>query len=64
LTRIDVVYIVYQIIVVVGAALHWLLKAQPRTGHRFRELVLQWSVVVNVGVAGLLVARGQREGAR
>jgi hypothetical protein len=53
LAPIDIVYIVYQVIVVVGAVLHWRLKAKPRTGHRLLELLLQWSLVVNIGVAGL-----------
>jgi hypothetical protein len=53
LPPIDIVYIAYQVIVVAGAVLQWLLTAHPRTGRRLLELLLHWSLVVNVGVAGL-----------
>jgi hypothetical protein len=56
LARIDILYIVYQLIVVAGAGLQWRLRPQPRTTRGFLELLLQWSLVVNVGVAGLLGA--------
>jgi hypothetical protein len=53
LAQVDLIYLIYQVIVVVGAGLQWLLTAHPRSGHRLLELLLQWSLVVNVGVAGL-----------
>jgi uncharacterized protein DUF6790 len=51
---IDILYLTYQVIVVVGAGLHWLLRARPRTPRRLAEMLLHWSLVVNVGVAGLM----------
>jgi hypothetical protein len=53
---IDVLYVLYQAVVVAGAGLHWRRTAPPRSGRRFLELLLQWSLVVNVGVAGVVGA--------
>jgi len=50
---VNVIYVAYQVIVVVGTVVHWLV-AGPRTGRRFAEVLLLWLFVVDVGVAGLM----------
>src|SRR5260370_35308190 len=51
---IDVIYLTYQVVVIVGVGLHWLLRAKPRTPRRLGEMLLHWSLVVNQGLAGLM----------
>ena len=50
------IYLGYQLVVLVGAAVQLLRRRQPLTAHRVAEVVLHWSLAVNVGVAGLLGA--------
>jgi hypothetical protein len=52
--RADLLYIFYQVVVLVGAAIQLLVGGKPLGARRVVETLLQWSLLVNVGIAGLL----------
>jgi hypothetical protein len=47
-------YIFYQVVVIVGAATQLFVGRKPLSAHRVVETLLWWSLLVNVGIAGLL----------
>jgi hypothetical protein len=52
--RADLLYVFYQLVVLVGAAIQLAVGPKPLRTPRVVETLLQWSLLVNVGIAGLL----------
>ena len=48
------IFLVYQVVVLVGSAIQLLVGGKPWAARRVVETLLQWSLLVNVGIAGIL----------
>ena len=51
---IDVVYLAYGLLTLVGAAIHLAVSKRPRSTRRVVEVLLLWTLLINVGVGGLM----------